>query len=235
MDFLYGTFVLSCTVSKCQYPAISLAILCDNNSKWRPNRYEFTAPGTRLSFEFDAVKLLDYRQRWDELEQSPNPFALVVMAHLKAQETKKDLQNRKVWKFQFIRRLYERGYNRRDVRNLFKFIDWAMILPEPLKQEFWSDLKTYEEERRMPYITSVEEIGFERGLKTGRQEAEVAERSLVLRQLTRKVGTLSPALQTQLAALPLPQVEELGEALLDFTQLTDLESWLSQVSQNPEL
>jgi Domain of unknown function (DUF4351) len=208
------------------HPAISLAILCDNNPKWRPNRYEFTAPGTRLSFEFDTAKLLDYRQRWDELEQSPNPFAIVVMAHLKAQATKKDLRSRKTSKFQLVRRLYERGYDRRDIRNLFKFIDWVMILPESLDQEFWSDLQNYEEERRMPYITSVERIGYERG----RKEAEAAERSLVLRQLIRKVGTLPPTLQTQVEALSLPQVEELGEALLDFAQLADLESWLSQIN-----
>jgi predicted DNA-binding ribbon-helix-helix protein len=33
-----------------------------------------------------------------------------------------------------------------------------MMLPEGLKQTFWAELKTYEEERKMPYITSVEEI-----------------------------------------------------------------------------
>jgi len=206
------------------HPAISPAILCDGNAKWRPNRYEFDYPGTRLSFEFDTAKLLDYRQRWDELEQSPNPFAVVVMAHLKAQETQKDARSRKVWKFQLIRRLYERGYNRRDVVNLFKFIDWAMILPEELKQEFWSELKAYEEERRMPYITSVEEIGFERGRQEGRQEGE---QSLISRQLTRRIGTFPEAAQAQVEALPLPQLEELGEALLDFSSLADLEDWLA--------
>jgi predicted transposase YdaD len=137
--------------------------------------------------------------------------------------TKKDAQSRKLWKFQLIRRLYERDYNRRDIVNLFKFIDWAMILPEDIDQEFWSELKTYEEERRMPYITSVERIGFERG----RQEGERAERSLVLRQLSRRVGTLPEAIQAQVTALPLDQLESLGEALLDFTSLANLEEWLT--------
>jgi Domain of unknown function (DUF4351) len=208
------------------HPAISLAILCDGNQKWRPNRYEFEYPDTHLLFEFGTVKLLDYQQRWNELEQSQNPFAMIVMAHLKAQETKKDAQSRKLWKFQLIRRLYEQDYNRRDIVNLFKFIDWAMILPEDLKQEFWIELKSYEEERRMPYITSVEKIGFERG----RQEGERAERSLVLRQLSRRVGTLPEAIQAQVIALPLDQLESLGEALLDFTNLADLEEWLTQIN-----
>jgi hypothetical protein len=58
-----------------------------------------------------------------------------------------------------------------------------------------------------------------------RQEAE---RSLVLRQLNRRVGTLPEMIQTQVEALPLEQLEALGEDLLDFTSLTDLENWLAQ-------
>ncbi|MCU0570980.1 MAG: DUF4351 domain-containing protein, partial [Oculatellaceae cyanobacterium Prado106] len=196
---------------------------CDRNSKWRPQHYGFTYPGTSLSFDFETVKLIDYRQRWDELEQSQNPFAMVVMAHLKAQETKKDAQSRKVWKFYLIRRLYGGGYSHREIVNLFKFIDWVMILPEVQKQAFWSELQAYEEERRMPYITSVEEIGFERGRKEG-------EQSLVLRLLTRRVGHLPESLQAQVTALALDQLEALGEALLDFTDLKNLEDWLAQVN-----
>ncbi|MBW4468864.1 MAG: hypothetical protein KME45_00485 [Stenomitos rutilans HA7619-LM2] len=67
------------------------------------------------------------------------------MAHLKAQETQRHPNRRKEWKLSLIRRLYESGYSRRDVLHLFKFIDWAMILPEGLKQAFWLDLKAYED------------------------------------------------------------------------------------------
>jgi hypothetical protein len=52
--------------------------------------------------------------------------------------------------------------------------------------------------------------------------------SLVLRLLNRRVGTLPEALQTQVEALPLERLEMLGEALLDFTGLADLENWLAQ-------
>jgi Domain of unknown function (DUF4351) len=74
------------------------AILCDANPAWRPNQYGFAVPGTRLDFEFSIAKLLDYRDRWAELEASQNPFAWVVMAHLKMQETRRDKPSRKVWK-----------------------------------------------------------------------------------------------------------------------------------------
>lgn len=58
-----------------------------------------------MGFEFPVVKLLDYRERWAELEESQNPFATVVMAHLKAQETRHADEERKAWKFNLVRRL----------------------------------------------------------------------------------------------------------------------------------
>lgn len=64
-------------------PATSLVVLCDADKKWRPESYGFSLPGTSLNFEFSMMKLLDYRGRWEELEASQNPFAWVVMAHLK--------------------------------------------------------------------------------------------------------------------------------------------------------
>jgi hypothetical protein len=43
--------------------------------------------GCRAGLHFPVVKLLDYRADWAALENSDNPFATVVMAHLKALET----------------------------------------------------------------------------------------------------------------------------------------------------
>jgi predicted transposase/invertase (TIGR01784 family) len=61
-----------------------------------------------------------------------------------------------------------------------------------------------------------------------REAREDEGRSLVLRLLNRRVGTLPEAIQTQVEALPLERLEMLGEALLDFTGLADLENWLAQ-------
>jgi predicted transposase/invertase (TIGR01784 family) len=58
------------------------------------------------------------------------------------------------------------------------------------------------------------------------QEGRTEEaRSLVLRQLPRRVGTLPATVEAQVQALALPQLEALGEALLDFVQLDDLSDW----------
>lgn len=96
-----------------------------------------------------------------------------------------------------------------------------MILPESLKRTFWDELKTYEEDRKMPYITSVEEIGYDRGLEQG-------ERSLVLRQLDYKFGELSASISDQIKSLSLPKIEALSKALLDFTSIEDLTGWLKK-------
>ncbi len=63
----------------------------------------------------------------------------------------------------------------------------------------------------------------EQGIATGRTEEG---RSLVLRLLRRRVGPLPTNLEAQVQALDLPRLETLGEALLDFAQLSDLTDWL---------
>ena len=202
---------------------VSLAILCDAKRDWRPSTYSLITPGSALQFEFTAVKLLDYETPWSQLEQSRNPFAVVVMSHLKTRETKNSAIDRKAWKLRLIKRLYELGYSRSEILNLFRFVDWVMILPEGHKRTFWDELKTYEKDRKMPYITSVEEIGYDRGLSEGKAEEA---RSLILRLLNRKLGIQPDRTIDRINKLPITRLESLGEALLDFSAIEDLTTWL---------
>ncbi|MBD2295557.1 DUF4351 domain-containing protein [Anabaena sphaerica FACHB-251] len=206
-------------------PAISVAILCDADPKWRPNQYSYNYPDTRLNFEFGTVKLLDYQNRWTELEASDNPFATVVMAHLKTQQTSKKPTERKTWKFSLIRRLYEQGLQEKDIRNLYRFIDWVMMLPKALEAEFWQDFKQFEQERTMAYITTGERIGYERGITEG-------EQNIVVRLLQKRFGELPQETKAKIQTLSLNQLEELGEALLDFTAIEDLLNWLETHQQD---
>jgi hypothetical protein len=52
------------------------------------------------------------------------------------------------------------------------------------------------------------------------------QEKLVLRLLTRRVGNVSVDSDARIKALSLLRLEELGEALLDFTQMSDLINWL---------
>jgi predicted transposase/invertase (TIGR01784 family) len=63
------------------------------------------------------------------------------------------------------------------------------------------------------------------GLERGRNEGEQA---LVLKLLTRKLGKIDAEIQARVNSLTLDRVEALGEALLDFTAMADLDAWLSQ-------
>lgn len=204
-------------------PATSLAILCDQNREWRPSNYSYNYPNTRLNFEFGSIKLLDYESRFHELENSNNPFATVVMAHLKTQQTRSSPEQRKIWKFSLIRRLYDLGLGEQDIRNLYRFIDWVMILPKALENQFWEEFKQFEQERTMRYVTTGERIGYERGKQEGKLEGE---QQLILRLLQKRLGELSPQLQERIQSLSLNQLETLGEALLDFTAMEDLLHWL---------
>jgi hypothetical protein len=62
--------------------------------------------------------------------------------------------------------------------------------------------------------------------RTEQRGIEQGERSLILRQLIRQVGPVPDLLTTDIQTLSLDQLEALGEALLDFTGLADLEAWL---------
>lgn len=61
------------------------------------------------------------------------------------------------------------------------------------------------------------------------EEPEEQTIALVSRQLTRRLRQELPeSVRSQLTTLPLPILEDLSEALLDFTSLADLENWLSE-------
>jgi predicted transposase/invertase (TIGR01784 family) len=62
-----------------------------------------------------------------------------------------------------------------------------------------------------------------RGEARGQVQGEL---NLVLRQLTRRFGAISPTTEAQIRQLSLSQLEAIGEALLDFSSLSDLEGWL---------
>ncbi|MHC5753331.1 DUF4351 domain-containing protein [uncultured Nostoc sp.] len=59
-----------------------------------------------------------------------------------------------------------------------------------------------------------------------REAKEEGERKVVLRQLNRLVGAIPDALLFQIQELSVEQLEALGDALLDFSSLADLEGWL---------
>ncbi|UXE62899.1 MAG: Rpn family recombination-promoting nuclease/putative transposase [Woronichinia naegeliana WA131] len=65
--------------------------------------------------------------------------------------------------------------------------------------------------------------GRQEGLQEGRQEGEI---HLLIRQLSRRFGKISDRRVQVINSLTLEQLDDLGEALLDFGELADLDNWL---------
>lgn len=96
-----------------------------------------------------------------------------------------------------------------------------LTLPPNLEAEFKLEIQQLEAGRRMKYVTSFERIA--------RLEEAL---SLVTRLLNRRLGNIDDTLLEQVRSLRIEELEALGEALLDFTSVTDLSNWLSQRQQN---
>jgi hypothetical protein len=181
----------------------SFALLSDDNPTWRPDQFGYELLGCRVQLDFPTVKLLDYEGRWAELEASDNPFAVVVMAQLETRRTRQEAQARYEAKLRLAKRLYQRGYSRRDILELFRFIDWIMTLPPELEEQFMTDIVAYEEQERKPYVTSVERIANQQGLQEG---IEKGRREMLEETLVARFGTLPEELTVLLDRISDPQL-----------------------------
>ena len=80
--------------------------------------------------------------------------------------------------------------------------------------------------------------GLQKGLKDGRRQGlqqgrQEGKSDLVLRLLNRRVGLLSKRWEKRVRALTVEQLENLGEALLDFQSRADLERWFQEQPGKP--
>jgi hypothetical protein len=198
---------------------VSLAVLTDDQPAWRADHFEYGRWGGRTRLDFLPVKLLDYRGQEAVLEREPNPFAQVVLAHLHALATRQDPVGRLRYKTQLVKGLYDRGWPARHVRELFRLMDWMMDLPADEQQGFRKEIFQWEQERRMPYITSIERMGLEKGLEKGHLEATQKNiaTSLQIRfgapgkRLVSRVRKISDLDQLQTLFEAILKAEDLGE------------------------
>lgn len=101
--------------------------------------------------------------------------------------------------------------------------------------EFYKPEDTEETEllmRLAPLYQQDRELAKQEGRAEGRVEGRVEEgQRLVLRQLNRRFGEIDASIIERVHLLSTEQLEALGEALLDFSAVTDLEAWLNQELQ----
>jgi hypothetical protein len=214
-------------------PVASMVILSDGRSRWRPTKYGYSVFGSHMQLRFRTVKLLDYRDKIEELEVSDNPFAVVTLTHLKAIETKGKDEIRYNWKRRLFRSLYKRGWKAEQVRHLYDFIDWVIDLPEEYDDKLWQEMREYEAEVNMRFVNSAERYGIkkgiEKGITKGRREQAI---EMILLQAAHKLGQIDEETTRRLKALSLTRLKKLTVDLLDFSEVDDLTAWLKQQHVN---
>jgi Domain of unknown function (DUF4351) len=84
---------------------------------------------------------------------------------------------------------------------------------------------SYEDQKNMPYITSIERSGIAQGLAEGNQNMKDMLFGLLQKKL--KLVELPIDLRNQVQELSVKQIQALGVGLLDFNTIDDLVAWLS--------
>jgi hypothetical protein len=196
-------------------PVVSLAVLGDEHTNWRPSQYHYGLFGCQMLLQFPVVKLLDYAPLAAALETDTNPFALVVLAHLQSLATRDNPGERCTWKIRLCKILLDQGMEPEVIRLLFKFIDWMMDLPDELADQFEYEIDAYQKEKKMPYITSIERRAIEKAKQEERKET-------LLELLEEKFGTLSPKAKEILDSWPYEKLRQVTKTIQQTQSLQDL-------------
>jgi len=176
-----------------------------------PNSYRIDFPNKKvLEFNYEVVQL--NQLRWQNFFNQLNPIASALMAKMRM-----NVQERPIVKLMSLQLLANLELNPAQVQLISGFIDTYLDLnaqEERIFQEQLASIEPQQEERVMQIVTSWMRQGIQQG-----------ELTLILRQLNRRLGELNPQLQEHIQNLSTTELEELGEALLDFTTTADLEAW----------
>ncbi|HYV37588.1 MAG TPA: Rpn family recombination-promoting nuclease/putative transposase [Gemmataceae bacterium] len=219
-DFAKRMFTYWCRIhDRYQHAVVSLAVLCDDDPTWKPDRFGYNMWGCEVGKRFPVAKILNYQGQEQQLEKDRNPFAALVLAQLKAIETKRSPTERQTWKIRLFKGLYDRGLGKQQIQQLLRLVDWMLSLPEELEQVFRQEIDRFEEERKMPYVTSYERLAKQEGRQEGVCEAflEVIEMGLegkfgaAGKRLFREVRNIKEAARLRAIARTLQTAEALDD------------------------
>jgi len=201
----------------------SLALLLDRSPNWRPVHFQNQLLGTGCDFRFRTVKILDYRDRMDELRASPNPFAVTVLIHLHVLLAR-TVENRLQSKRALARELLTSGLKRQPALDLFRFLDWIIRLPDDLQDLFETEMDAMKAEKDEIYLTKWEREGLQKGIE---QERERGRREDVVRVLEVRFGPLPDRVRETLSGITDPEhLARLIDAAALATGLSDFEKAL---------
>jgi predicted transposase/invertase (TIGR01784 family) len=201
------------------YPIVVFSF--DEPYREEPHQYQIELEGLKV-VEFNFLPIQLNRLNWRDYLNQQNPVAAALMSKMRI-----DAKDRSRVKVECLRMLATLKLDPARTQLISGFVDTYLRLNQPEERIFQMELSKLEEREQedvMQIVTSWMEQGIERGIERG-------ERSLILRQLNRRVGVLDSVTENQVVNLSLAQLDLLGEALLDFSGIADLQDWLQSIGQ----
>ncbi|MBE9128967.1 MULTISPECIES: Rpn family recombination-promoting nuclease/putative transposase [unclassified Coleofasciculus] len=115
-----------------------------------------------------------------------------------------------------------------EIQKAFRIANQANLSPQEL--EDLEKREIFMEDQRGAILKGIEEgrqAGIEEGKQEGRQEGiKEGQLTLILRLLERRIGEVTPDVITRIRGLSSQELENLGEAVLGFGNVSDLTAWL---------
>ncbi len=206
------------------YPVVIFSY--DAPQRPEPNRYLVAFPKeTVLQFKYKVIQL--NRLPWRRFMRQQNPVASALMAKMKM-----SAKDRPRVKAECLRLLASLKLDPARTRLIGGFIDsYLKLSAEEMKRHERAIEQFTPNERRetMEIVTSWEQRGITQGRTEGITQGRTeGKETLIARQLRRRFGLVSTDLTARLDTLTPDQLDDLGEALLDFTAPADLEAWLAR-------
>lgn len=200
---------------------ISLVLLADENPAWRPGLFREELLGFRLELQFPVAKLLDHSPA--ALRESSNPVALAGVAYFLARATGRHPDRRLELKVELVQVLLHKGFPPELAHQVFRLIDWMMVLPREAEQRFRERIVKLKEDPKMRYVTSFERIVREEGRVEGLSDGvRKGQAALIHRLLELRFGSLSAAQVELLAGAELEQLSRWGERVVTAASLDDV-------------
>lgn len=142
------------------------AILTDQHIKYQPKEYISSFLGTSLTYQFSTYKILDQDPK--VLEESDNPFAIVILTVLLAIRAKNlDESNLIHLKLQIVKNLLKKGFVKKKITALLNFIQYYVRL-NPESNIIYD--KKLEEVTGKTYPMGIEQFLLERERKIGEKK-----------------------------------------------------------------
>ncbi len=217
-------------------PAESMALLCDDEDDWQPNQFHYQVVHCNLTFNFPTTKLASFTGREAELAKDENPFAWLTLAWLQFRAAKHDKLHQLDVKFNLIRALFRKQWDKAQIREFLQIMDWMTSLPPELNSRLDDMIETLESEQNMEYIDSItrlrmarnEAAAHQKGVQKGVQQG--IKQGVQQGQQQGMAGVLIKQLTVRFHSLPDWVTRKLNQATT-----ADIDQWVERVLTAPTL